>query len=323
MSNRDAFRFAFDALRSTEPVTLVTVAAVQGSAPREVGACMAVGAGAFAGTVGGGRLEWQAIENARALDSAQGWHLQPFTLNADIGQCCGGKLRLLFERLNPADRAWLETVVDNTTGGSLISACDDQARTKRWTEAPYATALHQGASGIDLVHPVEPGAFDVLLFGAGHVGQAVARLFDALPARVHQVDTREGYAADGVDIVSHPESVLREARPGTLVLVMTHDHALDYRITECALETEQVAWVGLIGSNSKRAQLQRRMARRLGKAVAEARLDRLACPIGPSIDSRAPAEMAAIIVAECLVARDAVNRRLAHADHATCGTVQP
>ena len=79
---------------------LVTVAAVRGSAPREPGARMVIAPdGGFHGTIGGGELEWRAIGAARdALSrNAPAATLDRFTLGPDLGQCCGGSVRLLTE----------------------------------------------------------------------------------------------------------------------------------------------------------------------------------------------------------------------------------
>ncbi|MEM7376357.1 MAG: xanthine dehydrogenase accessory protein XdhC [Pseudomonadota bacterium] len=304
MSNRAAWQLARTAHQAGDAVVLVTVASVEGSAPREVGACMAVTQNRVAGSVGGGRLEWQAIDAARALNAAAGWTLDRIVLGADRGQCCGGRVALLFERLDGDDQAWLENTALDRGLGTLTHTADTHGRRIQWTADVSADTYKSSDTTVQLVHPVEAGSADLLLFGAGHVGQAVARQSAHLPFRLHHVDTRDAYAGPGVELITHPESVLRDARPGTLVLVMTHDHALDYRVCHAALGTPAVAWVGLIGSHSKRRRLERELRRTFGEAAAATALERLACPIGPATASRAPAEVAAVIVAETLVARD-------------------
>ena len=79
---------------------LVTVAAIRGSAPREPGARMVIAPdGGFRGTIGGGELEWQTIGAARATLSGDtpAAKLARLTLGPDLGQCCGGSVRLLTE----------------------------------------------------------------------------------------------------------------------------------------------------------------------------------------------------------------------------------
>lgn len=91
------------------PAVLVTVARLQGSTPRETGAAMVVGPRGFADTIGGGHLEWVALEEARRLlaertahpEGAQPPRLVPYSLAATLGQCCGGTLWLLYEVISP------------------------------------------------------------------------------------------------------------------------------------------------------------------------------------------------------------------------------
>ena len=87
---------------------MVTVAAADGSSPREPGARMIVNPDAtFTGTIGGGTLEWQAIALAQGmLARADGnrAELRRFSLGPELGQCCGGRVDLLVERFGPAER---------------------------------------------------------------------------------------------------------------------------------------------------------------------------------------------------------------------------
>lgn len=89
------------------PAVLVTVDAVQGSGPREVGAWMAVTAGAVINTIGGGHLEFQAIDEARELLAGGEPVTRRYPLGPSLGQCCGGVVHLRFERVTQADAAML------------------------------------------------------------------------------------------------------------------------------------------------------------------------------------------------------------------------
>ena len=305
MSNRDAWQLARDAVHRDDAVILVTIADVRGSAPREVGASLVVTEAASAGSVGGGRLEWEATEQAHAmLRSRSAWRLDTVVLNADIGQCCGGKVQLLYERLDATDQDWLQCLEDNGFRGSLTSECSTGVRQRRWQPTSQSTTLLTDTQTLTLTHTAEAGTADVLLFGAGHIGRALAPLLATLPLRVHHIDTRDDVGSDTVEIVDPPEQVLRDAPADCLVLIMTHDHALDYRLAEAALAHPGVRWVGLVGSRAKRQQLSRRLRRSLGPERAALALTRLSCPIGQRINSRSPGEMATVIAAELLYARD-------------------
>ena len=95
------FNAAFSALHSDTDAILITVSATKGSAPRLQGAAMLVTNRSTAATIGGGHLEWIAVQHARTM-IAQSSHLheQRYTLGASAGQCCGGVMQLRYERLN-------------------------------------------------------------------------------------------------------------------------------------------------------------------------------------------------------------------------------
>src|SRR5919106_4484558 len=94
-----------------EPAVLVEVAALKGSAPREAGARMLVTARAIHGTIGGGRLEWEATLRARTLlEGNEPSALLEVPLGPEIGQCCGGFVSLRLRRADDAIRAELEAI---------------------------------------------------------------------------------------------------------------------------------------------------------------------------------------------------------------------
>ncbi len=226
----------------------VRVTETFGSTPREVGAEMMVSSVDTTGTIGGGRLEHDAIARARAMiTSGEASAIMHITLGPDSGQCCGGRVELAFDR--------------------EASSCP----------------------------PVAP---QVLIFGAGHVGRALAGLLARLPFDVLLIDSRADEldrAEDGVQtrLTALPEAEIRAARPGAAFVVMTHDHGLDFLLTSEALQRGDAAYVGLIGSATKRARFLRE-ARAAGVDTA-----RLTCPIGSgfSADKR-PAIIAVFAAAE-------------------------
>jgi len=95
------------ALELETAVVRVVVAAIKGSAPREPGTCMLVGAGSVVGTIGGGHLEWQAIQSARKLlisdASTSAVRTERLVLGTQLGQCCGGVVELWVEQLTRRD----------------------------------------------------------------------------------------------------------------------------------------------------------------------------------------------------------------------------
>jgi xanthine dehydrogenase accessory protein XdhC len=252
-------------LAQAEPAVVVEVAAVKGSAPREAGTHMVVTASTSHGTIGGGTLEWEAIARARALlegDAVEAAMKLP--LGPELGQCCGGFVSL---RLRRADHALCDEV----------AAMEERERAKL---------------------PL------VLLFGAGHVGKALARALAPLPLRLRWIDGRADAfpepAIEGPEVVIS-ERLLEEveaAPAGAAYLVLTHSHALDSMVCAAALQRGDFAYLGLIGSRTKRAQFERGF-RDLG--IAQAQIDRLVCPIGGGrIRDKRPAVIAALAAAELI-----------------------
>ena len=252
-----------------EAVARVLVTRARGSTPREAGAAMLVTGDQVLGTVGGGRLEWDAIEHARALLAEGGASLDlEMPLGPALGQCCGGHVSLRIER---ADARVLH-------------------------EAKAAERAEQAARPL------------VLLFGAGHVGQALARALALLPLRLRWVDSRAeefgSSAPPGAELVvtARWEDELARAPSGAACLVVTHSHALDAQITATALERGDLAYVGLIGSASKRRRFERAF-REIG--LPEERIASLTCPIGGrGVRDKRPAVIAALAAAELIEALD-------------------
>jgi xanthine dehydrogenase accessory factor len=248
-------------------VARVLITRARGSTPREAGAAMLVTAGESRGTIGGGTLEWDAASRARALLAEGGTTFDlEMPLGPALGQCCGGHVSLRIER---ADERVLR-------------------------EIEAAERAERAALPL------------VLVFGAGHVGQALARALALLPLRLRWIDGRAGEFGpaipDGVEAVVTDawDGEIARAPAGTACLVLTHSHALDARITAAALERGDLAYVGLIGSRSKRRRFERAFR---DTGIPEERIAALVCPIGDrGIRDKRPAVIAALAAAELVEA---------------------
>jgi len=254
---------------------VVEIADARGSAPRGAGTRMLVSAVQAIGTIGGGHLEWQAIAAARAMLAARDTapRREHYALGPALGQCCGG-------------------VVD------LVYAPLDDAALERW--------------------PATQPLFHLQLHGAGHVGNAIATLLATLDVTVDWIDERDDAFAPTTTLgTPWPEQVRRQvvvgaegevalAPPGALFLVLTHDHALDFRIAEAALRRDDAGFVGLIGSKSKRARFLHRLEQR---GLAAPQLARLQCPVGlPGITGKQPEVIALAVVGQLLLVAQAITR---------------
>ena len=160
--------------------------------------------------------------------------------------------------------------------------------------------------------PVDPPRFHLQLYGAGHVGRAIARALAPLDVRVDWIDERdeefpEHFFEHGgawwpehirkicVDAV---EAEVREAPPGAAYLVLTHRHDLDLRISEAILRRGDFGFFGLIGSKTKRQRFVHRFEER---GIPGPTIERMTCPIGlPGIEGKEPEVIAASVVAQLL-----------------------
>ncbi|MEC7118557.1 MAG: xanthine dehydrogenase accessory protein XdhC [Pseudomonadota bacterium] len=316
-------------LAAGQAMVLVSVARADGSTPREVGATMLVSLSAQADTIGGGHLEWQALQIARqwlqSADATAHPKLQRFNLSASLGQCCGGVMWLVFERLAcTADNLaraqhWQQQI---RAGHALKRCLSSQQPQSIWQiHATDYTALHQTNSLIQ--HNSEHWQFEqwicppnlpIWLFGAGHVAEALIHTLLPLGAKIHWVDSREhafpttaeaDYPAVTCIQTDSPETEVAQIAAHSLVLIMTHDHALDLQLCYRALQREDLAFVGMIGSRSKRAVFDKRLRLR---GLTLAQCQRLVCPIGiAGISSKQPAVIAIAVAAQLLQWRDQVS----------------
>lgn len=255
-----------------EPAVLVSVVASRGSVPRETGAWMAVFAQHTLNTVGGGHLEWDAMARAREMlacgtggADGTGDARQTYTLGPSLGQCCGGVVELRFEYLNHKDCAALE---------------------QRLAQPTVAVAL----------------------FGGGHVGRALVQVLGNLPMAVTWIDSRDEIFPDALPTsvrCEHSDPVqaaVADLAPGSRVLIMSFSHAQDLDIVAACLARQRtlgdLPYVGLIGSKTKWASFQKRLA---AQGFSPDELAHITCPIGiPGITDKRPEVIAVAVAAQLL-----------------------
>ncbi|WP_292088155.1 xanthine dehydrogenase accessory protein XdhC, partial [Mesorhizobium sp.] len=187
-------------------------------------------------------------------------------LGPEIGQCCGGRVEVLIR------------LVDAALARELVTAADAEA-----AQLPH-----------------------VYIFGGGHVGQALASAVALLPVRVVVVETRvealEGMP-DTVEtsLTPMPEAMVRKAPAGAAFVILTHDHALDFLIATEALKRRDAAYVGMIGSKTKKATFRSWFLKSADGSEAE--FARLVSPIGgDAVKDKRPQVIAALAAAEIMMA---------------------
>ena len=246
-----------------EGYALITVRTTAGSTPREQGTKMVVTADRQFDTIGGGHLEFKAIELARlaladSVNMRQNQQaIHSFPLASKLGQCCGGAVKLLIE-----------------------------------THVSHRQVL--------------------ALFGAGHVAQALVPILAQLPLTVRWIDNRESLTPTeplpaNVDYLCDDEPVgeIPLLPAGSWVVIMTHDHQLDFELAEKALKHPDLPYVGMIGSQTKAKRFVHRLQ---SKGISDAQRSRFVTPIGLSdIPGKLPVEVAVSVSAQIIQRLHAVN----------------
>lgn len=155
-----------------------------------------------------------------------------------------------------------------------------------------------------LLEPFLPSGKKVFLFGAGHVGKEVVGVLSALPIEIRWIDERANeFPADMPKnckkiATATPLMELKDIAEGSFIIIMTHSHDLDYDLVRDVLKNGKFTYLGLIGSDTKRARFEKRL---LADGLAEADLKRLICPIGISgVTGKHPREIAIAVAAEVL-----------------------
>ena len=238
---------------SGRPFVVATLVDAIGSTPADAGAKMIVTAdGLETGTVGGGRIEARVIEEcAQMLAEGAVSRFFDWSLKADIGMTCGGRVRVHLEAHN--------------------------------------TAL-----------------WNIVIFGAGHVTQALCQLLVTIPCRVTCIDPREDWLAKlpqgiGRIVAEDPPAEVDDLPEDAFVLCMTRGHRSDLPVlTRIFLAGRQFPFLGVIGSDAKAAVLRKELAE---AGVPEERVQ-FRCPVGMPIGTNHPGEIAVSIAAQLLERRD-------------------
>ena len=235
------------------------------------------------GTIGGGRLEWEAIAQARSAlhEPMREAFAEEIALGASLGQCCGGAVTLRYALLDEASlAAWPEAALPliqvygaGHVGRAVVRvlATLDDVRVQ-WIDERVQW-IDAGSPWID--ERVETFPDDSTAARAG--GPMIERL-----------------------CVEPVEAEVALAPSGAFYLVLTHEHALDLRIVEAILRRGDFGFLGLIGSRTKRRRFEQQLARR---GVAPEAIARMKCPIGiAGVAGKDPAVIAIAAVAQLLAA---------------------
>ncbi|HCS23076.1 MAG TPA: xanthine dehydrogenase accessory protein XdhC [Alphaproteobacteria bacterium] len=209
------------------------------------------------------------------------------TADAQFGTIGGGNLE--FEAVAEARK--------------LLEAAISTAAVKDYPLGPKLAQCCGGAVSV-LLESFIPTGKKLYLFGAGHVGREVVSVLSALPLDIVWVDSREGEFPAALPahckqkLTSAPLAEAENIDDNAYVLVMTHSHDLDYDIVRAVLQRGRFAYLGLIGSATKRARFEKRLT---VDGITPEGLARLVCPIGVGgVTGKHPREIAIAVAAQLL-----------------------
>jgi xanthine dehydrogenase accessory factor len=252
------------------PFVMITLVDVLGSAPQNAGSKMLVTCeGLYAGTIGGGKCEFKAIQEAQLLlekESVSSAYVE-WNLKKDVGMTCGGIVRVFFETYHV--RVW-----------------------------------------------------KIVVFGAGHVANALIPLLLSLDCQIQCLDPRQEWLnklpqSPKLTLI-HTSDMAAEVKyldPKSFVLLMTMGHSSDWPILLEILRTRQFPYLGVIGSQAKAVHLK--------KAIQSENLPlscrgAFHCPVGLQLGNNHPSEIAVSIAAQLLQERDRCARFLPTKETKSC-----
>lgn len=317
-----------EALKRGESAVLCTIVSSSGSTPRGAGAKMAVFQdGTTVGTVGGGAVEYHAIQACQEALAAgrggiQGFRLAPNQIQ-DIGMICGGDVTVCFEVLKPEDLPMVFRVCDlldaDKSAWLVTRLEEDQVRSGIWEEGHLAFLdvpedqvrpllgsrgrLSREKENLYVEPLTRQGT--VYLFGAGHVGLELVPVLSRVGFRVAVFDnrphalTRENFPTAQRLILGDFDHIDLNITEDDYVVIMTSGHQGDYAILSQVLRTP-ATYIGCIGSRRKAETTKNRLKE---NGFIDADIQRIHSPIGLPIGGETPAEIAISVAAEMIAHR--------------------
>ena len=283
-------------IKSHDKIARVLILKTFGSAPRDEGTTMLIWDSGQFGTIGGGELEYQVTRLAKKIIiDNKGSRIKKFSLGPDMGQCCGGAVELLIEILDETkvkfisvDDGFFARPVFKNEKSLNVQALIKSYRNK---SVPIKTSFKDGW----LFEPVTKEKELIWIYGAGHVGTAIANILSKLSQfSVTCIDTSQDRYPDNFPktveklITKNPAQIVQYAPSETHHLILTYSHALDLEICHQLLQ-HNFATAGLIGSKTKWARFKKRL-NELNYTFEQ--INRIICPIGEPSFGKSPYEIA-------------------------------
>lgn len=286
---------------------LFTVIQTWGSAPRLPGAILVVrDDGHHIGSVSGGCIEDDLADKAINKKLPTTPSIIEYGINRDDAQRfnipCGGKLQIFVEPLHTV--AQLQPILTALLQRKLLkrSIHLHSGQIKLLEVLPEGLPKLEG----DWFHTYFGPQWRLLIIGANQLGATLASMAQAVEFDVSVCDPRQEMQAEwyveGVTwLYGMPDDVVLEIKPDahTAIIAVTHDPKLDDMALLEALKSDAF-YVGVLGSQ---ANQQKRRERLRMFDLNDMEIANMRGPVGLSIGSRTPAEIAISILAELIQVR--------------------
>ena len=299
-------RVALDYIAAGKAAALATVVSTWGSAPRPVGAMLAIAEdGAFQGSVSGGCVEGAVILAAQeALQDGKCRVLDYGVADSDafaVGLACGGNIRILVEPVGRGDGPDQALVEDMAKAVETRTAFACQVDLETWQRQRLdAAAQTCGLKDGVYTHVINP-SLRMIIVGAVHISQNLSPMARMAGYDVILVDPRDSFATHArfpgdVFVDAWPDAALREIGldAHTAVITLTHDPKIDTPALGVALRSKAF-YIGALGSRKTHAK---RVAELHEQGFSEAEIAKIHAPVGLNIGAKTPSEIAVSILAE-------------------------
>lgn len=289
-----------------------TIINSEGSVPRKKGASMLVCKDdEIFGTIGGGVMEFNAVNLAKRLLIDKKSYIESYSLNsnaaADIGMICGGRAEIFFRYVSKENLEFLEKALSENREGEKLVTKIKKDFSWEWSFAEEKDFKEYSNKDEIIFSERIRDEIKVYIFGGGHVSIKAASLLSNVDFKVTVYEDRPEFARKE-NFPSAEDVILGDFRnisenvnitKNDFVLIMTRGHQYDYEVLLQVMKKE-CAYIGVIGSR-KKAYVTRERLKKAG--FSEEDVNAIHSPVGLSIKAETPAEIAVSIVSEMILER--------------------
>ena len=310
----DLWKFINNELSNNYKLILLIVVDVKGSSPGKVGFKMAVSeSGSINGSIGGGVMEYNMVELARKelkKDSVKSFIKRqvhnPDSGNEKSGLICSGEQTHAFLPLNNSNKEAVQQLIDCFTSGNkgILHIKNDQF-TFETNKTQEKLISYQFTTEDMWSYSEQMGLINTLyIFGGGHVSLPLSQIAHLLEFRVEVFDNREELSTMQENHFAHKKTIVDYNNIAQFVpegnnsfaVIMSAGHKAD-EIILMQLVTKKLKYLGMIGSKNKTKTIFDSL---LNQGISKSDLEKVDAPIGLSINSQTPAEIAVSIAAKII-----------------------